>query len=128
MKHLLLLAFFIAAAAEARFEGRFQAHFSPVEKLDLVVEKEIAKAKDSIDIAIDGFGSRGIRSALLKALDKGVELIWDEPAQPIRFDGMEARLAQVFVNLISNAIKYTDAGAEGHGFFRYPIEAVKDMR
>lgn len=45
-----------------------------------------------------------------EALDKNVELIWDEPDTPIMFDGMEARLAQVFVNLISNAISFCDKG------------------
>ena len=45
-----------------------------------------------------------------EASDKDVELIWDEPSTPIMFDGMEARLAQVFVNLISNAISFCDKG------------------
>ncbi|GGA05939.1 sensor histidine kinase [Amylibacter cionae] len=45
-----------------------------------------------------------------EANDKGVELIWDAPAKPIIFDGMEARLAQVFVNLISNAVSFCGEG------------------
>ncbi|WGI21443.1 sensor histidine kinase [Amylibacter sp. IMCC11727] len=45
-----------------------------------------------------------------EANDKEVELIWDEPDTPIMFDGMEARLAQVFVNLISNAISFCGQG------------------
>lgn len=45
-----------------------------------------------------------------EAKDKGVELIWAEPEKPIMFDGMEARLAQVFVNLISNAISFCGDG------------------
>lgn len=45
-----------------------------------------------------------------EANDKEAELIWDEPDAPIMFDGMEARLAQVFVNLISNAISFCDKG------------------
>lgn len=45
-----------------------------------------------------------------EALDKSVEVIWDEPKTPIMYDGMEARLAQVFVNLISNAISFCGEG------------------
>ncbi len=45
-----------------------------------------------------------------EAKDKGVELIWVEPDTPIMFDGMEARLAQVFVNLISNAVSFCGDG------------------
>lgn len=45
-----------------------------------------------------------------EADDKGVELIWDAPDKPIMFDGLEARLAQVFVNLISNAVSFCSEG------------------
>ncbi|MEM7438110.1 MAG: sensor histidine kinase [Pseudomonadota bacterium] len=44
------------------------------------------------------------------AKEKGVRLIWDAPQDPIYFDGLEARLAQVFVNLISNAISFCEEG------------------
>ena len=45
-----------------------------------------------------------------EARDRGVELIWDEGEKPIFFDGLEARLAQVFVNLITNAISFCGEG------------------
>lgn len=45
-----------------------------------------------------------------EAQDKGVNLIWDPPKKPIMFDGLEARLAQVFVNLISNAVSFCEEG------------------
>jgi two-component system sensor histidine kinase ChvG len=45
-----------------------------------------------------------------QAADKGVQFITDLPAQPIRITGLEARLAQVFVNLITNAISFCEAG------------------
>ena len=45
-----------------------------------------------------------------QAGEKGVELITDFPADPIRISGLEARLAQVFVNLITNAISFCDTG------------------
>ena len=42
--------------------------------------------------------------------DKGVDFIADFPGEPIWIEGLEARLAQVVVNLIANAIHYTDQG------------------
>ena len=45
-----------------------------------------------------------------QANEKGVEFITDFPADPIRINGLEARLAQVFVNLITNAISFCDSG------------------
>lgn len=41
-----------------------------------------------------------------QAKQKGVDFIADLPAQPIEIMGLEGRLAQVFVNLISNAISF----------------------
>jgi len=45
-----------------------------------------------------------------EAQDKGVEFIADLPDRPIVVSGLEARLAQVFVNLISNAISFCEDG------------------
>ena len=45
-----------------------------------------------------------------QANEKGVEFITDFPSEPIRINGLEARLAQVFVNLITNAISFCDTG------------------
>ena len=45
-----------------------------------------------------------------EAASKGVELIADLPAHPIRIQGLEGRLAQVFVNLITNAISFCGEG------------------
>lgn len=45
-----------------------------------------------------------------EARDKGVELIWSQPDKPIMYDGLEARLAQVFVNLITNAVSFCGEG------------------
>ncbi|WP_438826202.1 sensor histidine kinase [Ruegeria atlantica] len=39
---------------------------------------------------------------------KGIEYITDLPSQPIIVNGLEARLAQVFVNLITNAISFCE--------------------
>ena len=45
-----------------------------------------------------------------QAVEKGVELITDFPAEPIMISGLEARLAQVFVNLITNAVSFCEDG------------------
>ncbi len=44
------------------------------------------------------------------AKSKGIEFISDLPDKPITVMGLEARLAQVFVNLISNAISFCGEG------------------
>jgi two-component system sensor histidine kinase ChvG len=41
---------------------------------------------------------------------KGVEFIAELPSEPILIQGLEARLAQVFVNLITNAISFCGEG------------------
>ncbi|MFN3605646.1 MAG: sensor N-terminal transmembrane domain-containing protein [Cypionkella sp.] len=45
-----------------------------------------------------------------QAHEKGVEFITDFPAEPAFVRGLEERLAQVFVNLISNAISFCEDG------------------
>jgi len=45
-----------------------------------------------------------------QANEKGVEFITDLPEQPIIIRGLEARLAQVFVNLITNATSFCEDG------------------
>ena len=45
-----------------------------------------------------------------QAGEKGIEFITDFPSQPIVINGLEARLAQVFVNLISNATSFCEDG------------------
>jgi two-component system sensor histidine kinase ChvG len=45
-----------------------------------------------------------------QAEEAGVDFITDLPAEPILIDGLEARLAQVFVNLVSNAISFCEDG------------------
>jgi two-component system, OmpR family, sensor histidine kinase ChvG len=45
-----------------------------------------------------------------EARSKGIEFITDLPSEPIVIDGLESRLAQVFVNLLSNAISFCEDG------------------
>lgn len=44
------------------------------------------------------------------ATKKGIDFITDLPDEPILVHGLEARLAQVFVNLITNAISFCEDG------------------
>ena len=45
-----------------------------------------------------------------QAGEKGVEFITDFPSDPISVHGLEGRLAQVFVNLITNAVSFCEDG------------------
>jgi two-component system, OmpR family, sensor histidine kinase ChvG len=45
-----------------------------------------------------------------EARSKGVEFISDLPPEPIVIQGLEGRLAQVFVNLITNAVSFCNEG------------------
>lgn len=45
-----------------------------------------------------------------QAAERGVEFIRDVPNEPIIIHGLEARLAQVFVNLITNATSFCEEG------------------
>ncbi len=45
-----------------------------------------------------------------EAQTKGIEFLIEMPEEPVMIQGLEARLAQVFVNLIANAISFCQAG------------------
>ena len=45
-----------------------------------------------------------------EAAEKGIDFVADLPAEPVVIQGLEARLAQVFVNLITNAISFCGRG------------------
>jgi two-component system, OmpR family, sensor histidine kinase ChvG len=45
-----------------------------------------------------------------QAGEKGVDFIIDLPSEPVVTHGLEARLAQVFVNLVTNAISFCEDG------------------
>ncbi|MYM26628.1 PAS domain-containing protein, partial [Duganella sp. FT135W] len=77
--------------------------FSRVEAGQLVLEHahfHLQHILDSISVMLSGSAS-----------DRGVELVYDiDPAMPTELAGDPMRLQQVLLNLISNAIKFTDHG------------------
>jgi len=46
----------------------------------------------------------------MTATDKGLQLIYEAPVQPILLNTDSARLTQVVTNIVSNSIKYTESG------------------
>jgi two-component system sensor histidine kinase ChvG len=46
----------------------------------------------------------------IEADKSGIELYWEGPSRPIFMDGLEERLAQVFVNLVTNAVSFCEDG------------------
>ena len=64
---------------ESQFQGGkvnefFELHFAPDERLDSVLRDQINKAQDSIEIAMFGLTERKVQDALIKAMERGVEV------------------------------------------------------
>lgn len=84
---------------------RLVTDISKASRLDSELVKETEEAFDLVKTLSN------LNEYLSKqAEEKGVEFIEDLPNQPILIHGLEARLAQVFVNLISNATSFCEEG------------------
>lgn len=90
---------------DVRRLDRLVSDISNASRLDSELVREEQEAFDLLGTL------RGLSQYLgEEAEKKGVEFITDFPPQPIVITGIEARLAQVFVNLITNAISFCEEG------------------
>ncbi len=90
---------------DVRRLDRLVSDISNASRLDSELVKEEEEAFDLLKVLgnINDFLSR-------EADSKGIEYIADLPDDPITVMGLEGRLAQVFVNLITNAISFCEDG------------------
>ena len=84
---------------------RLVSDISNASRLDSELVKEEEESFDLInmlDNIIDFLGK--------DAKARGIDFVADVPSAPIHVQGLEGRLAQVFVNLITNAVSFCDNG------------------
>jgi len=90
---------------DVRRLDRLVSDISNASRLDSELVKEEEETFDLLHML------RNLNEFLGKeAVDKGIEYIDDLPDFPIMVQGLEGRLAQVFVNLITNAISFCEDG------------------
>ena len=77
--------------------------FSKIEAGKLELEKEIFDLRECIEGPLDILGPR--------AADKGIDLMYEVgEGTPSEFRGDSTRLRQILVNLVGNALKFTEVG------------------
>ncbi|WP_208353866.1 sensor histidine kinase [Pseudaestuariivita rosea] len=86
---------------DVRRLDRLVSDISNASRLDSELVKEDEETFDLLNLL-----TRLAEHLQRDADEKGIEFITDFPAKPIRVQGLEERLAQVFVNLITNAISF----------------------
>jgi signal transduction histidine kinase len=118
---------------ETRFNADVQATaisvLEEVERLARIVEGLFAISrldageaqKEWVQFDLAGLASGTAEQMCLLAEDKGVSIACDAPKEVI-VDGDRARMKQVIVNLLDNAIKYTPSG----GAVRLSVTATND--
>ena len=90
---------------DVRRLDRLVSDISNASRLDSELVKEEEEAFDLLKMM------RNLTEYLgNEAGEKGVDFITDLPPDPIVIQGLEARLAQVFVNLITNALSFCEDG------------------
>ncbi|WP_052026155.1 ATP-binding protein, partial [Oceaniovalibus guishaninsula] len=90
---------------DVRRLDRLVSDISDASRLDSELVKEDQRPFDLVAMlmALCGHMER-------QARDRGMEIVTDMPQGPIVIDGLESRLAQVFVNLIANAVSLCEDG------------------
>ncbi len=90
---------------DVRRLDRLVSDISNASRLDAELVKEEEQEFDLLKMLSNLNDFLGKEAAL-----KGIDFIADLPSRPITIQGLEGRLAQVFVNLISNAISFCEDG------------------
>ncbi len=90
---------------DVRRLDRLVSDISNASRLDAELVKEEERPFDLLKM-LDNLGQYLGEDAR----GKGIDFILDLPKDPISVHGLEARLAQVFVNLITNAISFCEEG------------------
>ena len=90
---------------DVRRLDRLVSNISNASRLDSELVKETQQPFDLLRLVVNLSSYLGS-----DAQSKGVDFISDLPDQPVIINGLEARLAQVFVNLITSAISFCKEG------------------
>ncbi len=90
---------------DVRRLDRLVSDISNASRLDAELVKEEEQSFDLLKLMINLGQHLGD-----EARSQGIDFIIDYPSEPVVINGLEARLAQVFVNLITNAISFCQDG------------------
>ncbi|KAB7614818.1 HAMP domain-containing protein [Amylibacter sp. SFDW26] len=90
---------------DVRRLDRLVSDISNASRLDSELVKE---EEDNFDLTL--MLERIVDFHTMEAKESGVEMLFDKPDEKIFIDGLEERLAQVFVNLITNAVSFCEKG------------------
>ncbi|WP_370867999.1 sensor N-terminal transmembrane domain-containing protein [Phaeovulum sp.] len=90
---------------DVRRLDRLVSDISNASRLDSELVKEEEESFDLLKMIGNLTEHHGTEAAR-----RGIDFITDLPPQPIIIHGLEARLAQVFVNLITNALSFCEEG------------------
>ena len=90
---------------DTRRLDRLVSDISNASRLDSELVKEDEETFDLLEMVSNLAEHMG-----QEASAKGIEFITDLPGEAIMIEGLESRLAQVFVNLLSNAVSFCEDG------------------
>ena len=79
------------------------------EKLD-AIDLDVYKRQELTNYSLVEQMNRVISTQENQAMEKNIEIVFEMPKKEIFIEGDEQRLEQVWTNIISNAIKYTNEG------------------
>ncbi|MBL4676213.1 MAG: response regulator [Mucilaginibacter sp.] len=94
--------------------------FSKIESGNLELERAEFDLRQLIETVLDMFG--------IKAAQQGLDLIYDmDEALPTNVIGDQLRLKQVLINLVSNALKFTERGEIGIRVFKKASDSKNNV-